>query len=733
MSKKNIGIIGIGDLTKEFFNRLIDSDVGQKIISQTEGFLFYDLRKSKEELIESEKYKSLEKVIDNSGNGELISLNPFSKSDLKDFYHNSSLILFLAGGGDYDDNLEKGKVDPSSQFVYNKVKELQQKGHFQVGPNDFSRIESELPHNIPLIVEYSKELKPFTERYAHKPTMIMGPNEPSACSSVMASICPELTDHIIGFSSVDLDRLTEVYNEELKELKEQYGLEDVTIKVRIKGNHDRDMIPKLYVDDCANQEKLRVLFANVDYQGMFNHMREELVHYWKNHHGSGRNLNEQVAVSLVNLTNNILTGLGKSLTPSPEMCNAFFHPLNNEYQGIDIQSGEGLFFVGEHKTLNGKNLSIKEKDNVPIDILAEKEFEECNKDHLRLHLGLMNENGIEYIEDINQLPFSESSGLKVPFESSLPKIAVAQKNKKGQQIVTLFKDEGYKFTAIERKPFKLKHSCRSLNTMHLDGGSVTYLLVGHDRDISVKNLEDLEESRTVKIRTGNRKSGCFNNVARLGDKLVASHHSFGIFNMKIEDFYDGNLLVDKNKFNKYFMTEHLNGVRASAVIDEDNFLVANTNKVLCYDSQLQLKESWAFPEIVTSFAYNGNRVFAGTDKGKIFTESGKGKIFAVDNAIIELNNSTTITNLKANNDYLVFNTFTNCPGSSVYFAELDTESKVSEFEKVGLCASWLDLRGDTLYANNRDGKKFIKIDLENNKKLSETYISKMGLCSCIID
>jgi len=77
LSKKNIGIIGIGDLTKEFFNRLIDSDVGQKIISQTEGFLFYDLRKSKEELIESEKYKSLEKVIDNSGNGELISLNPF--------------------------------------------------------------------------------------------------------------------------------------------------------------------------------------------------------------------------------------------------------------------------------------------------------------------------------------------------------------------------------------------------------------------------------------------------------------------------------------------------------------------------------------------------------------------------------------------------------------------------------------------------------------------------------
>ena len=43
---------------------------------------------------------------------------------------------------------------------------------------------------------------------------------------------------------------------ELKELKEQYGLEDVTIKVRIKGNHDRDMIPKLYVDDCANQESL---------------------------------------------------------------------------------------------------------------------------------------------------------------------------------------------------------------------------------------------------------------------------------------------------------------------------------------------------------------------------------------------------------------------------------------------------------------------------------------------
>jgi len=727
LSKKAIGIIGIGNLTNIFFKQLTNSDAGQNILSQTEEFLFYDSRKkSKEELKNSESFKNLEIILSNQIKSNQISLNP--TSSLSKFYSNSSVILFLAGIGADNLYLTDDPDNIPASYIFNKVHELQSEGYFRKdNPDDISRVEHCLPINIPLMVEYSKELKPFTEIYVHKPTMVMAGNEPSACSSVMASICPELTDHIIGFSSVDLDRLTELYNKELKELKEQYGLEDVTLKVGIKGNHDHKMIPKLYVDDQIDQEKLKCLFANVNYQGMFNHITKKLINYWHDNHGSGRNLNEQVAVSLVNLTNNILNGLGKSLTPSPEMCNAFLHPLKNEYQGINIRPGRGLFFVGKHKMLNGKLLTVKEKDNVPIDILAEMEFEECKKGHLRLHLELMNENGIKYIEDINQLPFSESSGLKGPFESFSPKIAVAQKNKMRQQIVTMFKDEDYKFTVIEGEPFKFKHSCRSLNTMHLDNGSVSYLLVGHDNDITVQNLEYPEEFREIKIRTGNKKSGCFNNVARLNDKLVASHHALGIFNMKIEDFYDGNLLVDRNKFNKYFMTEHLNGVRASAVIDEDNFFVADNNKVLCYDSQLQLKRSWAFPEIVTSFAYNGNRVFAGTDQGKIFTEDD------LLNPMIEFENKSSIANLNANEQFIIFNTFSNCPSRCTYFGNLGSENVEDDLEQIELYASWLGLQDNILYANDRMGKNFVKRNLLNNKEIAKCQMPRLGKSSCIID
>jgi hypothetical protein len=725
LNNKTVGIVGIGKLTNEFFNCLIDSDAGQSVLSQVNRFKFYDSRKSKEELEGSEKFIKLERILDKPIRDGNISLS--STSSLGEFYFESSMILFLAGGGFYDDHLKEGRIDKSSRFVYDKVSELQERGYFlKQKPDGFSRIEQELPHNLSIVTKFSQELQPLIRKYNDLKPIIMAANEPCITSSIMTSICPQLTDYVTGFSSVDIKRLSEVFNEELRALKKHCGLEDVTIKVGIKGNHNHKMTPKLYVDDVHDQIKLKQLFGHINYQGMFNEMQSKSVNYWETCKTNGINPLRQAAESLADLTQEMLNGLGKSLTPSKEMYNAFFHILVDNYQGVKIKSNQGLHFVGKHRLLNGK-IFVKDEGNKtdPVDVIADKEFEICQSDHLKLFLEFFNENEVPELAKVNDLPTSKLFS-PVSSENEQPRILVAQ-GRKG----TLLFNQSYQF--IEDKEVYFQHPCRSLNTMCLDG-SVRYLLAGHDKNIVISNLEHPEEIKGVKVRLKNNGAGTFNHVAKLDDKLVASHHLWGVLNVNLEEFLDDDdITINKKNFSRYFMQEHQNGVRASLVVDDNHFLVATANTINGYDAKLKLRQSWSFPEMVTSFAYNGKQLFVGTNRGKIFTANNNG-----NKATIESGHLSAITNLKANDDYLVFNTFTNCPGSFVYFTELDEdgaidESKTDNLEKVELYTPWLDLRGNTLYANNKDGMKLVKRDLATNEEISEIYFPRLGICSCIID
>ncbi len=713
LTKKTVGIVGIGSLTTEFFNSLINSDAGHNLMSQTENFLFYHTNKTPEEITQSEKYKKLEEILETKIDDKSISLSP--ASNLKSFYLDSSVILYLAGGGFYDNNLKEGRTDSTSNFIYKKILELEEKGFFvKDSLNPFSRIEQELPHNLSLVVNFSKQLKPYSEIFQPPTPIVMGANGPSICSSVMSSICPELTDYIVGFTSVDESRLKKLFNKEIEELKQASGLKNITLKVGVKGNHDHMMIPILYVNSQGNQEDLNHIFSSINYQGMFKRMQSKLVNYFGHYSKKGINLKKEAAESLVNLTNSILNSLGKPLTPVSGIYNAVFHPLDNEYHGVNIGLNQGLFFVDKHNIVNGKFIKDDSND-LAVDVLAQEKFEACKIDHLKLYLELMEERKVEHVKDIKSLPERLNHSLQSPQIKNNPLFAIPNKRK-----VVVAKETGGTF--VELKQLPLDHKTSYLNGMVLDG-SVKYLLTGHKKSIGVINLEHNDETRKVRFNVKSQ-GGSFNYVGKLGNFLVGSHPSWGICRINIEDFYSGNKLIEDSNLKNYSLTRHLAGNTIAVDLNNDELFVAQANELFSYDNAFNLTGSWNVSEKITSIACGHQRLFVGTNEGRILSLKG-------DYETINLGPNISITNLSLDNQKLAFNTYNhsmNTFGGLIYIKNLEEQESLRRFETQ---ASWLKLNQGKLYVNSTM-RGFLRKDIDTGKNITELYLPKIGEVSTII-
>lgn len=260
-----------------------------------------------------------------------------------------------------EDYTEKGKIIPEKEDYVRGVKfAIETIETFAKTFNTGSlsnpighRIYELVPFNVPLFLERAEQIKKSSEKLTKVgkslPVYIMAANEPSIMANIVSSICPEMTNMVVGLTSYDSDRSNESLNEEYNGILREQGLQGKLKLKGVTGIHEKGFMMPLITPCDGYENSFNSVFEKFEMREMVNSSRKLLESYYFRNISKGRKLvNAAINKSAVELLVYSSLSINNPLELHPQMSEK-----NNFLNNCFFDKDYGLFLNGIHQMRNG--------------------------------------------------------------------------------------------------------------------------------------------------------------------------------------------------------------------------------------------------------------------------------------------------------------------------------------------------------------------------------------------